>query len=304
MRSIAALLALSFAAPGAAQTYSLEIVSKGAVPAISVNKSVGSGYSPCIFTVSYGVTGNGCGMRRGIVLRLVQFNPAWFPVSEGLNQSILFVRERFGPRAGAKMGTVPRCRPRPAGASRCPAEYGGSEDHILFAYCNADGSCGDVQPLQFPFPPSAEDPRVVYVPGRGYLLYIYASGSGQSTVRGRGGRGLGWGEGAATASLFRLLLLQVYLYETKTPLVPESWTAVGGALPWHRNGCLLQSNGTNYVIFGEAPPLPGLGIATTTDFVSYTTLNATLIEPLGPNNTAEVRAARQVWDGGLVRTAA
>ena len=100
MRSIAALLALSFAAPGAAQTYSLEIVSKGAVPAISVNKSVGSGYSPCIFTVSYGVTGNGCGMRRGIVLRLVQFNPAWFPVSEGLNQSILFVRERFGPRAG------------------------------------------------------------------------------------------------------------------------------------------------------------------------------------------------------------
>lgn len=80
-------------------------------------------------------------------------------MSEGLNQTILFVR-----------------------ASRCPEEYGGSEDHILFAYCDADGSCGDVQPMQFPFPPSAEDPRVVYVPGRGYLLYIYASGSGQSTV--------------------------------------------------------------------------------------------------------------------------
>lgn len=152
-----------------------------------------------------------------------------------------------------------------AGASRCPEEYGGSEDHILFAYCNADGSCGDVQPLQFPFPPSAEDPRVVYVPGRGYLLYIYAAGSGQSTV---------------------------YLYETKTPLVPSSWTAVGGALPWHRNGCLVQTGGQNYVIFGEAPPLPGLGIATTADFVTYDVINSTLIEPLGPNNTAEVLAAR------------
>lgn len=183
---------------------------------MSVMKAVGTGYSPCRYT----------------------FNPAFFPTSPGLNQSILMVR-----------------------VANCPDSFGGSGNHIMFAYCSDDGSCGDLQPMQFPFAAGAEDPRVVYIPGKGYMLYIYANGSGQSTV---------------------------FLYTTQTPLIPASWQLVVGALPWHRNGCLVQAaNGTNYVIFGEAPPLPGLGIASTADFVTYTTLNATLIEPLGAGNTAE-----------------
>lgn len=200
----------------AAQTYTLEIVSKAAVPAMSIMKAVGSGYSPCEYT----------------------FNPAFFPPSAGLNQSVLFVR-----------------------VAKCPDNFGGAGDHIMFAYCSDDGTCGDLQPLQFPFAAGAEDPRVVYLPGYGYMLYIYAGGSGQSTV---------------------------FLYTTLTPLDASSWKLVVGALPWHRNGCLVQTpNGTNYVIFGESPPLPGLGIATTTNFVNYTTLDSKFIEPLGANNTAE-----------------
>lgn len=50
------------------------------------------------------------------------FNPAWFPTSATLTQNILFVR-----------------------AAGCPAEYGGGNDHLLFAYCDVDGVCGDVQ---------------------------------------------------------------------------------------------------------------------------------------------------------------
>lgn len=170
------------------------------------------------------------------------FNPAWFDVSPGLNASILVFR-----------------------ASGCPPEFGGAIDHLLFAYCTADGVCGDVQPLQFPFEAGAEDPRVVFWNGY-YYMYYFANGPGQNTV---------------------------YLRRTTTPLDPSSWQTVASQLPWHRNGCvLLRENGTHFVIFGESGgpkvgPLPGIGIASTTDFVNYTYINTTWFEPLGANNTQE-----------------
>lgn len=234
-----AALALGVAT-AAAQTYTVTVSSKGARPAISIANPPGAGYSPCQYT----------------------FNPAWLPAGPGLNSSILLMR-----------------------AALCPDSYGGAIDHLLFAYCDIEGVCGDVQQLQFPFEPQAEDPRVVYDAATGYyLLYYYASGPGQQTV---------------------------YLRRSRTPLDPSSWELVVGQLPWHRNGCLiLRSDGNHYVIFGEVRgampqhcgsasadatadaralcalsqtygptkgPLPGIGIATTRDFVNYTVVNYTVV---------------------------
>lgn len=166
------------------------------------------------------------------------FNPAYIPAGPGLNQSIVIVR-----------------------AAQCSPAYGGSADHLMFAYCENDfGACGDLQPEVFPFEENAEDPRFFFYDGY-YYLYYYASGTGQETV---------------------------YLRRTQTPLQMDSWQLVASLLPWHRNGCvIIRASGPHYVIFGESPPLPGLGIASTTDFQNYTYLNLTLLEPLGPNNTAE-----------------
>ena len=167
------------------------------------------------------------------------FNPAWIPKGPGLNASILILR-----------------------ASGCPPEYGGGADHLLYAFCEDDGTCGDVQPFAFPFEPDSEDPRVFTLVEGGatwYYLYYFASGSGQSTV---------------------------YLRKTQTPLDLASWQTVATALPWHRNGCVIvRPTGPHYVMFGESPPLPGLGIASTEDFVSYKYLNLTYMKPLGANNS-------------------
>lgn len=147
--------------------------------------------------------------------------------------------------------------------SGCPDSFGGAMDHLLMAYCTVDpvtgGSCEDVLPLPFAnFEPSSEDPRIFEYNGDTYLYY-FASGQGQSTV---------------------------YLRKTSTPLDPSSWTHVAGPLPWHRNGCvILREDGTHFVLFGESPPLPGLGLATTTDFISYNIINATYMQPYGANNT-------------------
>lgn len=162
------------------------------------------------------------------------FNPAWVDKAwgPGLNRSILIFR-----------------------ASGCPPSYGGSNDHLLFAYCEDDGTCGDAQDLQFPFEAGAEDPRIFFHDGFYYMFY-YASGSGESTV---------------------------YLRKTTTPLDPASWESVlPKPLPWHRNGCVvLRESGPHYVIFGETGALPGIGIASTTDFINYEVLNKTWMEPLG-----------------------
>lgn len=96
-------------------------------------------------------------------------------------------------------------------------------------------------------------------------LYYYHSGAGQATVS---------------------------LRKTQTPLVPSSWQLVASNLPWHRNGCPVKlPNGNWSVIYGETSALPGIGIATTSDFATYTTLNATWsrgghpTQKLGPQHT-------------------
>eukprot|EP00698_Gefionella_okellyi_P009615 TRINITY_DN2466_c0_g1_i2.p1 TRINITY_DN2466_c0_g1~~TRINITY_DN2466_c0_g1_i2.p1 ORF type:complete len:326 (-),score=31.93 TRINITY_DN2466_c0_g1_i2:619-1596(-) len=194
---------------------------------------------------------------------LYNFNPAWLQTSAGLNRTAILLR-----------------------AALCPYDFGGVMDHILFAYCNADGTCEDVQNLAFPFEPNAQDPRVVFEDPWYYLFY-YANGSGERTV---------------------------YLRRTKTPLKPASWELMlPQPLAWHRNGCVfpfsttetpkashstaqneiadsgraVEDPGLRYVIFGESPPLPGLGIGTTTDFKSFTVVNSSWLRPLGANDTLQ-----------------
>lgn len=118
-----------------------------------------------------------------------------------------------------------------------------------------------MQPLNFSaFPAGTEDPRVFYYQGN-YYNYVYAPGPGQKTVA---------------------------LYKSPTPLIPSSWSLVAGELNWHRNGCvILREDGKHYVIYGETSAIPGIGIAYTYDFVNYTVINATWMEPLGANNTNE-----------------
>jgi hypothetical protein len=149
-------------------------------------------------------------------------------------------------------------------ASGCPAAFGGASDHLLMAYCSETGVCGDVQPTSLPFEQEAEDPRVFQLTdAQGALwtyLYYFASGAGQATV---------------------------YLRRTQTPLNFSSYELVASALPWHRNGCaIVRPSGPHYVFYGESPPLPGLGVATTTDFVTYTTLDDKWMVPNGPNASA------------------
>ena len=149
-------------------------------------------------------------------------------------------------------------------ASGCPDAFGGGGDHLLLVPCSIDpvtgGSCGDVLPTQFAgFEGTAEDPRVFVYEGDTYLFY-FAAGSGQSTV---------------------------YLRKTATPLDASSWVHVAGPLAWHRNGCVIvRADGTHYVMFGESPPLPGLGLATTTDFTSFDVINATYMVPNGAGDAA------------------
>lgn len=213
--STRSVLAAAALAGASGLSYDVQVLSKGKVPAISIKKEVGQGYSPCDFT----------------------FNPGWMAASAGLSQSALIMR-----------------------ASGCPAAYGGANDHLLFAYCADDGTCGDVNPMAFPFPPGTEDPRI-FVYQSQYWMYVYQPGPGQQTVA---------------------------LYKTPTPLVAASWTLVVDELPWHRNGCvIIRETGPHYVIFGETGALPGIGIATTTDFLTYDVLNKTWLEPNGAGNAQE-----------------
>ena len=171
------------------------------------------------------------------------FNPAYLDhtLGPGLTSDIIIVR-----------------------ASGCTPEFGGAEDHLLYAVCDKDGTCEDLQPLAFngsdSFGPGAEDPRVFVYDGAWYLYY-YTPGQGQATVS---------------------------LRKTQTPLVPSSWTLVAAGLSWHRNGCVIidpYKNGTHLVIWGETSAI-GIGISSTTDFATYTTLSSTWLEPNGPNSTA------------------
>jgi len=129
---------------------------------------------------------------------------------------------------------------------------------MILATCYTDGHCDDITvPRILPFEGSAEDPRLAFWDGWYYLFY-FAGGAGESTV---------------------------YLRKTQTPANLSSWVRVGAALPWHRNGCvLLRPNGPHYVIFGEAPPLPAIGVATTSDFETFKVVNSSLYKPNGAGN--------------------
>eukprot|EP01012_Entosiphon_sulcatum_P026122 TRINITY_DN31519_c0_g1_i1.p1 TRINITY_DN31519_c0_g1~~TRINITY_DN31519_c0_g1_i1.p1 ORF type:complete len:331 (-),score=44.15 TRINITY_DN31519_c0_g1_i1:8-1000(-) len=155
------------------------------------------------------------------------FNPAWLPSSPTFPQTGILVR-----------------------AAECPKDYGGANDHIMFAPCDSDGKCGDLNPT-FWLEDGSEDPRVIVYEGYYYNFY-YAPGPGQNTVK---------------------------LARTKTPLVASSWEHIT-TLPWHRNGCvLLRKQPPHYVLYGESPPLAGVGLATTYDMRNFTTINSTLILP-------------------------
>ena len=77
--------------------------------------------------------------------------------------------------------------------------------------------------------------------------------------------------------------------KTRTPHNVSSWQLIPSSpFPWHRNGCLLlREKPPHYCIFGESPPLPGLGIAATYDLETYKTLNATFVEPNGASDPEE-----------------
>ena len=133
------------------------------------------------------------------------FNPAFLPARPpGLNTSIAIVR-----------------------VSGCPAEYGGAQDHLMFAECEEDGSaCKDLNKAVFPFEYLAEDPRIFFNEDDGmWYLFYFANGTNQSTV---------------------------FLRRTATPLDLGSWELLASALPWHRNGCAFKAaDGKFYVLYGE-----------------------------------------------------
>jgi len=104
---------------------------------------------------------------------------------------------------------------------------------------------------------------------RQWYLYYYANGTNQSTV---------------------------YLRRSPTPLDPTSWELLASALPWHRNGCAFRAaNGTLYVIYGETYNgvypghyLPGIGLATSSDWATYTTVTPTLLNAVASGPEPEV----------------
>ena len=162
------------------------------------------------------------------------FNPAWIAPSTGTNGTA---------------GILVR-------AAKCPEAFGGAEDHILMAKCDADtGRCEDILPTKFPFEEGAQDPRVVFEEASGfYFLFYFANGQGQSTV---------------------------YLRRSKTPFIPDSWERISTPQPWHRNGCSFpltaKKEGTPwYIIVGEAPNpgLPAIGLWKSIDgFQSFIPVN-------------------------------
>ena len=182
------------------------------------------------------------------------FNPAFLQAHPpGLNSSIVIVR-----------------------VSDCPEDFGGAEDHLMFAYCEDDGSaCSDLEPLVFPFEHLAEDPRVIFDERDGFFyLFYFANGTNQSTV---------------------------FLRRSQTPLDLGSWELLASALPWHRNGCaFVTADNRTLVLWGEtyanAYPghyVAGIGLSETTDWRSFATLNPTLLEPnnFGPQPEVCLEAA-------------
>jgi predicted GH43/DUF377 family glycosyl hydrolase len=161
---------------------------------------------------------------------LFNFNPAFIPAGPGLERGIAIVR-----------------------VSNCTRNYKTSNNRLMYAFCEPDGTCGDLQEEIFPFEQSSQDPRVFFYNNH-YWMYYYANGIGSDDVN------------------------SVYLRKTKTPLDVNSWKLVTGRLPWKRNGCaIIRDDGNHYIVYGESRPLPSLGIARTKDFINYEYVNESLL---------------------------
>jgi len=123
-------------------------------------------------------------------------------------------------------------------------------ERIGFVPCDLHtGICGDVD-SKFNLDPSydTEDPRAFLY--NNWYYNFYYSESPPVNCSGN--------------------LCTVKLAKTQTPLIADSWVPIR-SFPWHRNGCcLMKPKGQrSYCIFGEGPgPLPGLGLAYTTDIDS------------------------------------
>eukprot|EP00039_Didymoeca_costata_P002135 m.57738 g.57738 ORF g.57738 m.57738 type:complete len:451 (+) comp11128_c0_seq1:75-1427(+) len=138
-----------------------------------------------------------------------------------------------------------------------------TQGRLSFAPCNlTTGVCGDLQPhITLPPDQGTQDPRIIFQDG---WFYNFAYGENSEQAKNDGCT-----DGTCTVILAR----------SQTPLNTSSWQHIG-TYPWHRNGCcILRPTGQkSYCIFGEGPsPLPGLGIAMTTDISSgkFTQVNWT-----------------------------
>jgi predicted GH43/DUF377 family glycosyl hydrolase len=139
-------LLFAFNAISLSSAYTLQVLSKQDRPILSINNSIGTGYSPCLYN----------------------FNPAWVEPhpGSGLSSTIMIFRAAlcppdFGGTEDHLLYTTCRI----------------DETSNLV-------SCDDVQPQPaFPFEPSAQDPRITYDSSDGYYyLGYYASGQGQNTT--------------------------------------------------------------------------------------------------------------------------
>eukprot|EP01084_Bolivina_argentea_P201588 344567_1 len=153
--------------------------------------------------------------------------------------------------------------------AKCPKSYGGTADHIMWAPCDLmTGICGDLQ-NDIVVPPHSEDPRVVYdTSTKTYYNFYYANNPpvnhDQTTVD--------------------------YASNNKDPYTASNWNLLN-IFAWHRNGCLIIRNKPpHYVIFGESPPLPGLGMAITNNLVNYTVINSTFLAPDASQNEVVIEA--------------
>lgn len=149
-------------------------------------------------------------------------------------------------------------------------QCGDTNNSLSFAPCDLQtGTCGDLQSgIQLPPDQGTQDPRIVFYNGQ---FYNFAYGSNPKQAAGDNCT-----DGLCT----------VILSKTATPLVADSWEHIG-TYPWHRNGCctMKPKGERSFCIFGEGPgPLPGLGIAYTTDIDEGRFIQANWSSGVAPGN--------------------
>eukprot|EP01084_Bolivina_argentea_P201589 344568_1 len=144
--------------------------------------------------------------------------------------------------------------------AQCPESYGGATDHIMWAPCDLiSGLCSDLQ-QDIVVGGYTQDPRIVYDESTGIYYNFYWAGNHNN-------------HGAAT--------LDFAIDVHGNPYNSSSWNMTT-ILPWNRNGCLIiRKTLPHYVLYGISNgALHGwLGVATTEDFMNFTTINSTFLAP-------------------------